>query len=97
MAAMDASQANEETRGISHIQENGRVALFHFQYSHLLLFDGCIVAPYRPHGLQLGLLGHRPLGQLAEGEVEGVPVVGIVLQSISEKRIFVSRLSNLSL
>ena len=49
-----------------------RDALFNFQYSHLLLFDGCIVAPYRPHGLQLGLLGHRPLGQLAEGEVEGV-------------------------
>lgn len=54
-------------------------------FSYLLPLNGRLVATDRAHRLELALLAHRPLGQLPQGQVQAVPVVRVVFQSISGK------------
>ncbi len=51
-------------------------------FCYLLLLDGGLIPSNGSHGLQLRLLPHRPLGQLPQRQVQAVPVLGIVLQTI---------------
>lgn len=59
---------------------------FSFAFDYYLLFlNGLFVPSDGAEGLQLHLLLSGPIGQLAQRDEKGVPVVGIVLETIPAK------------